>query len=328
MTKRAVVTGAAGFLGGWLCRYLKERGYWVRAVDYVEPRYGDVPCDEAMWDCDLRYYRNANAAVDGCDLVFALAADMGGMTYIGHKHFDIIVNNSLINVNTARAAVKQGVYRLLYTSSACIYGESMQMTDEVPLLAEQDAWSGKPQDAYGVEKLFSEELYTRMSGESDVQVRIARFHNIMGERGSWNDNRSKLPAAACRKVATAALTGNHDVEVIGDGTATRSFMHVDDCIEALYRLMGSGYDEPVNIGTDRAASVNEVFEIVADIAGIDINLVHIDGPVGVQSRNADLTLQRSILGFEPKISLEDGLSRVYHWVLDQAQESAKVFDRV
>ncbi len=319
--KKAVVTGSAGFIGGHLCRYLKERGYWVRAVDYVEPRYGDVPCDEGQWSADLRHGWVAHAAAEGMDEVYALASDMGGMTYIGHKHFDIIVNNSLINVNTACAAVEQGVSKLLYTSSACIYGESMQMTSEIPLLAERDAWRGRPQDAYGVEKLFSEELYTRMSGESDVQVRIARFHNIMGERGSWNDNRSKLPAAACRKVATAALTGNSDVEVIGDGTATRSFMHISDCIEALYRLMESDYDKPVNIGTDRAASVNEVFEIVADIAGIDINLVHIDGPVGVQSRNADLTLQRSVLGFEPQVSLEDGLSKVYHWVHDQVAGS-------
>lgn len=341
--KRACVTGAAGFIGGRLCHYLKERDYWVRAVDYVEPRYGDVPCNEGVWDCDLRISQNADAAVVGCDLVFALGADMGGAGFVftGEHDFDIIRNNALINVNTANACRTRAVERVLFTSSACVYPEHLQAgptkigggpLDEVVIqlgdpmslrggLKEEDAWNGKVDSAYGVEKLLSEELYIALGRETGIEVRIARFHNVFGPRGSWNDGREKVPAAMCRKVAEAKLSGNHEIEIWGDGEQVRSFCYIDDCLEMLYRLMQSDYGLPLNIGTDRAVSINELTDIVADIAGIRIAKKHVRGPQGVRSRNADLSKMREVLNYEPAVSLEDGLARTYVWIESQVRLS-------
>jgi GDP-D-mannose 3',5'-epimerase len=336
--KKVCVTGAAGFIGGHLCRYLKDRGYWVRAVDYTHPRYGDVPCDEALWDCDLRALTNASKALVGVEQVFALAADMGGAGFVftGMNDFEILCNNALINVNTAREAAYYGVQKLLFTSSACVYPEWLQTPDgtwmkqdgtpamEGPTyavfgLSESQAWNGKPDSAYGVEKLFSEELYHALGAWGLEHVRIARFHNIFGPRGSWNDGREKAPAALCRKVAIAKLTGNPEVEIWGDGEQVRSFCYIDDCLEMLYRLMQSDYNKPLNIGTDRGVTINKLMDIVADAAGIEVVKKYIEGPQGVRKRNADLSEMHQWLKYEPQVSLEEGIARTYKWIDDQVR---------
>jgi len=291
--------------------------------DYVEPRYGDVECDACSWRCDLRHYEQALKAVGGVDWVFALAADMGGMGYIGKHHCEIIHNNAMINLNMAKV-VRQGnsVTRLLYTSSACVYPEDMQMDDDAPLLAESMAWRGKPDTAYGIEKIFSEEVYRHLADETGIEIRLARFHNIFGPQGSWNDGREKAPAAMLRKAAMAKLCGSNRIEVWGDGLAVRSFCYIDDCLELLMRLMLSDYDEPLNIGTDQAVTINELALIAADCAGIEgAELVHIAGPMGVRARNADLSKMREVLDYEPQVSLRDGMQKTYEWIRQRVYET-------
>jgi len=246
--------------------------------------------------------------------VYALAADMGGMGYIQNHHAEILHNNALINFHTLDAARLNGVERYLYTSSACIYPEYKQLETQVTPLKESDAYPAEPQDAYGWEKLMTERLCTHYREDYGIETRIVRFHNIFGELGTWNGGREKAPAAVCRKVATAKLTGEREIEIWGDGEQTRSFCYINDCVEGIYRIMRSDYREPLNLGQDRMISINELAEMVATIAGIQISKKHIDGPQGVRGRNSDNTLLREVLGWEPQISLEDGLQRTYEWI--------------
>lgn len=317
--KRALVTGASGFIGHHLCKYLKDKGYWVRAVDYKEPEFGRVACDEYNWHADLRSRYDAVEAFKlvPFDEVYALAADMGGAGFVftGEHDYTILMNNVTINRNTL--AYARGVGRILFTSSACVYPEGLQDSDESKPLTEEDAYPADPDSEYGWEKLFAERLYSN----SPLNTRIARFHNIYGPEGSWNDGREKLPAAACRKVAHSELTGDPEVEVWGDGQAVRSFCYIDDCLEMLYRLMQSSHAEPLNIGTDVAIAVDDVFYMIAKIAGIEIDIKHIEGPQGVRKRNADLSRMRKVLDYEPEVTLEEGLERTYTWVKSQVELS-------
>lgn len=310
---RVLVTGAAGFIGHHLCRYLKGKGYWVRAVDYQRPTH-EVVADEVDWECDLRDLISTLSALNGIDQVYHLAADMGGMGYISDQHLNILINNTRINVNMARGCQNPNVKRLLFSSSACVYPERLQTAVWANALAEVDAWHGKPDTAYGIEKLVAEELFGRLAEESQVRVRIARFHNIYGAECAWTGGREKAPAALCRKVAQAKLTGDHRVEVWGDGLQTRSFCHISDCLEMLHRLMRSKYNEALNIGTCRAVSINDLLDIIAEAAGIEVEKVHIKGPQGVRGRNADLSRMRKVLGYEPQTSLEQGMAELYRWV--------------
>lgn len=323
---RVCVTGAAGFIGHHLCRYLKGRGHWVRAVDYQRPEYwreGDA--DETCWTCDLRSLQNALFATKAADWVFALAADMGGMGFIGYHHWEILHDNAAINLNTALATQVWGhASRLLYTSSACVYPEDLQLETEAPELAEDDAWRGIPDTAYGVEKLTSERIYTRMAEATGVDVRIARFHNIYGPEGTWRGGREKAPAALCRKVAEAKALGIRNINVWGDGEQTRSFCSIDDCLEMLYRLMQSDYDQPLNIGTDRAVSVNELVDMIAAHAGIEIEKEHdLTKPQGVRGRNADLSRMRKVLRYEPQVTLEEGIGQLYDWIEEQVTQALR-----
>jgi len=312
------VTGASGFIGHHLVRYLKERGHWVRAVDYKPPEY-PVEADETWWRCDLRALQNAIDAVRGVDWVFALAADMGGMGFIGYHHWEILQGNLTINLNMAKALeVVDCPWRVLYTSSACVYPERLQLTTAARNLQESDAWMGMPDTAYGVEKLTSERVYTRMGEATAVDVRIARFHNMYGPESAWRGGREKAPAALCRKVAEAKLHGVRDITVWGDGEQTRSFCYIDDCLESLYRLMRSGYREPLNIGTDRLVTINELVDIIAEHARVVVEVTHdLSKPQGVRGRNADLSRMRGILSYKPQVSLEDGIGRLYDWVEEQ-----------
>jgi len=317
---RVCVTGAAGFVGHHLVRFLKQQGFWVRAVDYRPPEY-DTPADECWWQCDLRFLPNAVAALAGVESVYALAADMGGMGFISQYHFEILMGNSRINQNTAFAAGAMGVKRLLYTSSACIYPENLQLETDVAGLTEADGWMGKPDTAYGVEKLMSEELYTRLAEMGKLKVRIARFHNIYGPEGAWTGGREKAPAALCRKVAEAKRNHNPNVEIWGDGEQTRTFCHIADCLAMLYGLMQSDYEKPLNIGTDRLVSINELVDIIAEAADVEIIKKHVAGPQGVRGRNADLSQMKRVLGYNPAITLEWGMGELYRWVEEQVYAS-------
>jgi GDP-D-mannose 3', 5'-epimerase len=319
--QRILVTGAGGFIGHHLVTYLKERGYWVRGVDVKRPEYTDVDADEFEL-LDLRRRDDALLAVRDVDQVYALAADMGGMGFISANHATILNNNALINLHTIEAARLHGVGRYLYSSSACIYPEHLQADAAVTPLREEDAYPANPQDAYGWEKLISERLCEYYTDEHGMETRIVRFHNVFGPYGTYDGGREKAPAALCRKVAQAQPGGR--VEVWGDGGQTRSFCYVDDCIEGIYRIMQSDDREPLNLGTDRMVTIDELARIVIDISGKrDLELVHVEGPQGVRGRNSDNSRLRDVLGWEPEISLEDGLEPTYRWIGEQVERSAE-----
>ena len=317
---RVLVTGAGGFIGSHLVTYLKDRGYWVRGVDLKYPEFSETDGDEFQIG-DLRRWENCLKATEGIDEVYALAADMGGMGFISCHHAEILHNNSLINIHTLDAARENGVKRYLYTSSACIYPEHLQEDTNVTPLKEDDAYPAMPQDAYGWEKLVTERLCTHYREDYGLETRIVRFHNIFGEKGTWDGGREKAPAAMCRKVATAKLTGNHEIEIWGDGEQTRSFCYISDCVEGIHRLMRSDYNEPLNLGQDRMVTINELADIVANAAGISITKKHVDGPQGVRGRNSDNTRLRKVLGWEPQTSLEDGLANTYQWIEGEVARS-------
>jgi nucleoside-diphosphate-sugar epimerase len=328
---KVLVTGAGGFIGHHLVTFLKKKGYWVRGVDIKLPEFtvraantGGTPVrDGSETDADefelldLRRWDNCLQATRGIDEVYGLAADMGGMGFISSHHSEILHNNSLINTHTLEAARLNGVKRYFYTSSACVYPEYKQTDANVVPLKEEDAYPAQPQDAYGWEKLVMERLCTHYREDYGLEIRIVRFHNIFGEEGTWDGGREKAPAALSRKVAVAKLTGNHEIEMWGDGEQTRSFCYIDDCLEGIYRLMRSDFASPLNLGSDRMVTINQLAGIIADIAGIKITVKHIPGPQGVRGRNSDNSKLRQVLGWEPQISLEEGLARTYLWIEQQ-----------
>ena len=317
-THKILVTGAGGFIGHHLVTYLKKQGHWVRGVDLKHPEYAATGADEFLI-ADLREPPTAVAAARGVDHVYALAADMGGMGYISAHHARILHNNALINLNTLEAARVNGVSRYLYTSSACVYPEFKQTDAAVTALKEDDAYPAQPQDAYGWEKLIAERLCMHYRDDYGIETRVVRFHNIFGPLGTWDGGREKAPAAMCRKVATAKLTGRSDIEIWGDGEQTRSFCYIDDCLDGMARLMASDHHDPLNLGQDRLVTINQLADIVSEIAGVTFGKRHVPGPQGVRGRNSDNSRLRQVLAWEPQISLEEGLRRTYVWIEAQVR---------
>jgi nucleoside-diphosphate-sugar epimerase len=287
-------------------------GHWVRGVDIKLPEFTESDADEFRI-LDLRRWENCLAATEDVDHVYALAADMGGMGFISSNHASVLHNNALINLHSLEAARQNHVSRYLFTSSACIYPEYLQTQTDVTPLREDDAYPAAPQDAYGWEKLISERACIYYAHEYGLETRTVRFHNIYGPFGTYQGGREKAPAALCRKIAAAAEGG--EVEIWGDGEQTRSFCYIDDCVDGIYRIMMSAYAEPINLGSDRMVSINELATMIADISGKEgLRFVHIDGPQGVRGRNSNNEKLREVLRWEPGISLEEGLVPTYRWI--------------
>lgn len=312
--KKALVCGAGGFIGGHLVKRLKAEGYWVRGVDIKPHEFCDLPCDEFVLG-DLRDPQLVASVVDqGLDEIYQLAADMGGAGYIftGEHDAAVMHNSSLCNLNVLDEAVSKNAGKIFYSSSACIYPESIQMDPDNPGLKEDFAYPAQPDSDYGWEKLFSERLYLAYARNHGIEVHIARFHNIFGPEGTWTGGREKVPAAMCRKVAEVAEDG--EIEMWGDGRQTRSFLYIDECLEGVRRLMDSDCMEPVNIGSDEMISINGLAQMAADIAGKKIHIRHIPGPTGVRGRNSENSMIKEKLGWAPSQPLRIGMEKTYAWI--------------
>jgi nucleoside-diphosphate-sugar epimerase len=315
--KKALVCGAGGFIGGHMVKRLKAEGYWVRGVDIKEHEFCTPPADDFVVG-DLRDPRVVASVVDeGMDEIYQFAADMGGAGYIftGDHDAAVMHNSALCNLNVAQEAVEKKVGKIFYSSSACIYPESIQTDPDNPGLKEEFAYPAEPDSEYGWEKLFSERLYLSYQRNYGIEVHVARFHNIFGPEGTWCGGKEKAPAAMCRKVAEAVDGG--EVEVWGDGEQTRSFLFIEECIEGVRKLMESDFSGPVNIGSDEMISINGLAMMAADIAGKDIKLNHIPGPLGVRGRNSENSLIKKRLDWSPKASLRSGMEETYAWIAAQ-----------
>lgn len=318
---KVLVTGAGGFIGHHLAGYLKDRGYWVRGADLKEPEYEPTAADDFL-TVDLRERESCDRACEGIDEVYHLAADMGGIGYITASHAAIARNNTLINVNMLDAALDAGVQRFLFSSSACVYPQHRQDEADVTPLKEEDAWPADPEPGYGLEKLYMEKLCEYYREDHGLETRVVRFHNVYGPLGAYEGGKEKAPAALCRKVALAEDGG--EIEVWGDGEQTRSFLYIDDCVEGVHRLMRSDHREPLNLGTDRLVTINELVDIIADVAGKTIYKRHdLSKPQGVRGRNSDNGRLREVLGWEPEVSLEEGLASTYLWIEGEAQDKTR-----
>ncbi len=317
---KVLVTGAGGFIGHHLTKYLVERGYFVRGVDIKEPEYEPTVADEFLL-LDLSQADNCLQATEGMDEVYGLAANMGGIGFIENNKAVIVRDNTLINLHTIEAARLNGVQRYLYTSSACIYPGYKQKDADVTPLRESDAYPADAEDGYGWEKLYMERVCRHYTEDFGLDTRVVRFHNIFGPLGTYDGGREKSPAAICRKIALAE--DGDDIEVWGDGEQTRSYCYVDDCVEGIYRLMKSDHREPINLGQDRMISINELVEIVAKIAGKRIGKRYdLTKPQGVRGRNSDNTRLREVLNWEPSVSLEEGLAITYHWIAGELEKQS------
>jgi len=320
---RILVTGAGGFIGHHLVKRLRSDGHWVRGVDLKLPEYETSDAHEFEL-LDLRKFDNCLLATrGGIDAVFNLAADMGGIGFITANHADIARNNILINVHMLEASRLQGVSRFLFSSSACIYPQSKQCEAEVTGLREEDAFPADPEPGYGWEKLYTEMLCRYFRQDYALDTKIVRFHNVYGPLGTYEGGREKAPAAVSRKVALADDGGV--IEVWGDGEQTRSFMYIDDCVEGLLRLMSSNFPGPLNLGTDRLISINDLVDLIAGIAGKRLVKEHdTTKPQGVRGRNSDNRLLRQVLGWEPRISLEQGLAVTYAWIAQELDNAGRL----
>jgi nucleoside-diphosphate-sugar epimerase len=318
-TKSALVCGAGGFIGSHLVRRLKREGFWVRGVDIKHPEYSTSASDEFIIG-DLREQSVCRDILDmPFDEVYQLAADMGGAGYIftGDHDADVMHNSATINLNIASLAQQQSVKKIFYSSSACMYPAYNQEDPDNPKCSEDSAYPAAPDSEYGWEKLFSERLYLSYQRNYGLNVRIARYHNIFGPEGTWTGGKEKAPAAICRKVAEADNGG--EIEIWGDGKQTRSFLYIDECLEAMRRFMDADFTGPVNIGSEEMISINGLAQLAASISGKSIRIKNIPGPTGVRGRNSDNTLIHEKLGWKPMQPLRDGLAATYAWIHEQVE---------
>ena len=319
--KRALVCGAGGFIGSHLVKRLKRENMWVRGVDLKFPKFAETEADDFVVG-DLRDPQLCRAVVDQrFDEVFQLAADMGGAGFVftGENDAEIMHNSALTNLNMAEACHKRNIKRIFYSSSACMYPEYNQNDPDDPKTSEDSAYPAQPDSEYGWEKLFSERLFLAFQRNHGMEVRIARFHNIFGPEGSWNDGREKAPAALCRKIAEAIDGG--EIEIWGDGLQTRSFLYVDECLEGTVRLTRSDWTGPVNIGSEEMVSINQLAGMIMQIAGKELSIKNIPGPVGVRGRNSDNRLISEKLDWKPSRPLVEGLEKTYAWIEQQVNNS-------
>lgn len=320
--KRALVCGGGGFIGAHLIKRLKDEGYWVRGVDLKYPEFSPVVADDFRI-LDLRSRSNCVKALEldsgeKFDEVYQLAADMGGAGFVfsGNHDLEIMHNSASINLNIAD--LYNRYRKVFYSSSACVYPQNLQTGTENTSLKENTAYPADPDSEYGWEKLFSERLFLTMMRNTGVPVRIARFHNIFGPNGAWDGGREKAPAAVCRKVACAK--DGDEIEIWGDGKQTRSFLYIDECLEGVRRLMDSDFCGPVNIGSEEDISINDLALMAAQIAGKEIKLKHIEGPLGVRGRNSENSMIKEKLGWAPNYPLKEGIEKTYHWINEQVKK--------
>jgi GDP-D-mannose 3',5'-epimerase len=313
-----LVTGAGGFIGGHLVRDLIEDGATVRAVDKKPADEWYQRFDEAEnLELDLSLRESAYTATKGVAQVYNLAADMGGMGFI-ELNKALCMLSVLINTHLLEAARDEGVERFLFSSSACVYAAEKQTDAAVQPLREEDAYPAEPEDGYGWEKLFSERMCRHFTEDFGLQTRVVRYHNVYGPEGTWDGGREKAPAAICRKVAQAKLSGDHEIEVWGDGQQTRSFTYITDCVHGTKSLMGSDHSDPVNLGSTELVTINQLIDLVEEVAGIKVSRNYdLSAPQGVRGRNSDNTQLKAALGWEPSVTLHDGMAQTYAWIYDQ-----------
>ena len=322
MLPKVLVTGAGGFIGHHLVKYLRERGRHVRGVDIKLPEFESSAAAEFEL-LDLRRFDSCVIAARDVEEVYHLAADMGGIGYITASHAGIARNNTLINTHMLEASRINGVKRFLFSSSACVYPQHLQSNAEVAPLAEDDAWPADPEEGYGLEKLYMEKLCQYYREDFHLDTRVLRFHNVYGPLGTYEGGKEKAPAAISRKVALAAAGGT--LEVWGDGNQTRSLMYIADCLEGIRLLMQSDYPHPLNLGTDEMVTINQLVDLVAGIAGKRLSKSHdLSKPQGVRGRNSDNTKLRQVLRWEPATSLKQGLEPTYRWIESELRKAGRL----
>jgi GDP-D-mannose 3', 5'-epimerase len=326
MAERVLVTGAGGFIGGHLTKELLRRGFRVRAVDQKPLHQWWQQSEQAEnLSLDLKQLEHCRTATANCKQVFNLAADMGGMGFIEHNKA-LCMLSVLTSTHILCAAKEAGVERVFYSSSACVYAADKQVDPNVTALKESDAYPAMPEDGYGWEKLFSERMHRHFMEDFGLECRIARFHNVYGPEGTWTGGREKAPAAICRKVINAKISGDHRIEIWGDGKQSRSFMFIDDCVSGTLRIMDSDMRYPINLGSSELVTINQLVDIAEDIAGIQLHRSYnLDAPKGVNGRNSDNTLIQKEFGWEPSIRLRDGLERTYAWIHEQIASNKECF---
>jgi GDP-D-mannose 3', 5'-epimerase len=325
MSKHSIlVTGAGGFIGGHLAGDLIKIGHKVRAVDQKPLKdWWQKHPDADNHVLDMKDLGDCRKAVEGCDWVYNLAADMGGMGFI-EMNKALCMLSVLTSTHVLVAAKDAGVKRVFYSSSACVYAAGKQTDPNVTALKEADAYPAMPEDGYGWEKLFSERMHRHFTEDFKIETRCARYHNVYGPKGTWKGGREKAPAATCRKVIEAKLSGKHEIEIWGDGKQTRSFQYIDDCVYGSQLIMESDVREPLNLGSSELVSINQLVDIAEDIAGIKLKRSYkLDAPKGVNGRNSDNTLIQKKLGWEPSTKLRDGLEKTYRWIYDQIVTKAE-----